>query len=46
MTALENLYTRRSIRKYKPEQITDEALEQVLKLAGQAIKPRLPATPT
>ena len=31
MTALENLYTRRSIRKYKPEQITDEALEQVLK---------------
>ena len=31
MTALENLYTRRSIRRYKPEQITDEALEQVLK---------------
>jgi nitroreductase len=31
MTALENLYTRRSIRKYKPRQITDEELEQVLK---------------
>lgn len=31
MTALENLYTRRSIRKYKPQQITDEELEQVLK---------------
>ena len=31
MTALENLYTRRSIRKYKPQQITDEELEKVLK---------------
>jgi len=31
MTALENLYTRRSIRRYRPEQITDEELEQVLK---------------
>ena len=31
MTALENLYERRSIRKYKPEQITDAELEQVLK---------------
>ena len=31
MTALENLYTRRSIRKYKPQQITDGELEQVLK---------------
>jgi nitroreductase len=31
MTALDNLYTRRSIRKYRPEQITDEELEQVIK---------------
>ena len=29
--ALESLYTRRSIRKYKPEQISDEELEQVIR---------------
>ena len=31
MTAIENLYSRRSVRKYKSQQITDEELQQVLK---------------
>jgi len=31
--ALETLYNRRSIRKYKPEQIGEEELEQILKAA-------------
>lgn len=35
-TALENLLTRRSVRKYKPEQITDEELSAVLEAGTYA----------
>lgn len=35
-TAYESLLTRRSVRKYKPEQITDAELEAVLKAGTYA----------